>query len=708
VTRGRTRTGGPVPPSTAAVAYPGRTPHWIKGNKTERIPHRWIVADSESRRVPAVDGECQTLRCAAAVRWRDDLKTGDQRETGRFTEAADFWRWVTDWTYTHGRTVCWFHNASYDLGLLDAFTCLPALGYELVWCNLDRDVSVVTWRGPGGTLVIADTFTWTAQSLARLAPLTGIPKPPLPDDDDSLEAWFARCEADVAITEQVVRVLLDFIREHHLGNWQPSGAGMGHTTWRHRFYDGKVLVHDDAQALEAEREAMHAGRAEAWWHGRAPGRRFVEWDMHMAYTRIAAECLIPAKLWSYDRRPSKRVHQWSLEHFRVLARVEVTTAVPCVPARMDGRVTWPTGTFTTTLWDTELALITEEGGRYKVTEQWRYTAKPSLKAWAEWSIAMCGLETPAIHPIARTWVKHQARAVIGRMGLRTPTWEEWGRNWLPYSGISYLTDPAAGTTQRMMHVGKKVFVESARGETQQSVPQITSWVMAEARARLWRATRAAGQEQVMHVDTDSAIVTEAGDRAMTAAVAGGLAGTWRPKDSFGRLELVGPRHYFAPERRQVPGVPRGAQKQPDGSYRGELWDSLARSLTDGQLGIVRVRDRTWRPARVDYRRPWQDETAGPALPIRAGSAPQGGSDVRDRARPGDPLLVVGVSQLRPAAPEPGEHRGGSDGPHPGDRPRHDARPHHPVRPPRPDHRAPAADPGRGRPAPADRPPRGSQ
>lgn len=657
-----------IPPSTAASRYPGRTPHWIKPNHTERIPHRWIVADTEARRVPAVRGECQTLRCAAAVRWRDDLKSTDDRETARFTDAVAFWQWVTEHCHTHGRTVLWFHNASYDLSILDAFTILPALGYELAWCNLDRDVSVVNWRGPRGTLVIADTYTWTAQGLATLAPLTGIRKPPLPEEDDSQEAWFGRCEADVAITEVIVRVLLDFVRSEHLGNWQPSGAGMGHTAWRHRFYETKTLVHDDADALAAEREAMHAGRAEAWWHGRAAGGPFVEWDMSMAYTRIAAEQLLPGKLWDHDVKPSRRLHAWAIEHWRTLARVTVHTDVPVVPARINDRVCWPTGTFDTVLWDVELALVQENGGTYKVHEQWRYTRKPLLRAWAQWSIAMCGLDAPAIHPIARTFVKHQARAVIGRMGLRTPSWEEFGRNWLPYSGISYLHDDRDGTTQRLMHVGSKVFAESERAETQQSVPQVTSWIMSYGRCLLWHGTQAAGQDHVLHVDTDSVIVDQAGDQAMAAATAAGLEGHWRPKDSFKRLDIWGPRHYEAPNRRQAPGVPRGAQKQPDGSFKGEIWESLARSLTDGTPGVVQVRERTWHPARTDHRRPWRDEENGPALPITAGQPTEETDSVAVPESTQHPLLVVGVPPVPGQGNDGQRHRPGRQRAHHADRP----------------------------------------
>ena len=638
-----------LPPSTAVNPYPGRIPHWVKPNATERIPHRWIVADTEARRVPAVDGECQTLRCCVAVRWRDDLASGDHEEWAQFTDAGEFWRWVTGYTYTHGRTCLAFHNSSYDLGILDAFTWLPALGWQLAWCNLDRDVSVVTWRGPGGTLVIWDTYTWTAQPLAALGPLVGIPKPQLPAEDDSDEAWLARCTADVQITAAVARQLIAFVRAHGLGNWQPSGAGMGHTMWRHKFYQHKVLVHDDSDALAAEREAMHAGRAEAWWHGPARGGPFTEWDMHMSYCRIAAECLVPAKLWDHDVRPSRRVHEWALDHFRVLARVTVRTDTPAVPARHDGRVLWPVGEFETVLWDTELAQLRAAGGRYKVHEQWRYTRKPVLAEWASWSVAMCHLGPPAVPDIARLWVKHQSRATIGRMGLRTPTWERWARNWLPdYTGLSYLID-GPGPSRRLMHVGSYVWRESDRAEAQQSVPQITSWIMAEARSRLWAATLAAGQGNVLHVDTDSLIVNKAGDRALHDAAQAGLSGHWRPKETWRRIDVTGPRHYTTNARRQVPGVPKSAAETEPGVFTGEVWDSLARALAEGRTGEVRTRIRTWRPKRVDHRRPYTGEQPGPALPIHLGpTIEEAAHEQRPMVRPGNGAAPVHVRGARRA------------------------------------------------------------
>lgn len=595
--------------------YAGRNNHWVRHNKTERFPHRWIVADSEAFRHDHGDHETQTLRCVDAVRWRDDLKTSDQEEWHSGESAEQFWQWVDDWCGAGKRTVVWFHNLGYDMRTLAAFEILPEYGFELEWCNLDRDVSVCTWRSDHGTLTIADTYTWCPKPLKDISAMVGVAKPRLPRDKDSLKAWHVRCRADVEITRAAVVQLLDYVKAEHLGNWQPTGAGMGYTTWRHRFMTHKVLVHDNADALAAERRAMWCGRAEAWFHGQADGGPFKEWDMHMAYCRIAAECNVPVKLWCDDGKPTKRVHQWAMEAWVVLCDVEVTTSVPCVPVQRNGRVIWPVGTFNTTLWQPELELVTRTGGSYRVTRQWRYNAAPALREWARWSMEQCARKDDGITPVQLTWVKHQSRALIGRLSLSTATWQEWGENYHGGAALTMLIDADTGTQHRMMHVGHRTFMETGRAESDNSLPQITGYIQSVCRVRLWDACQAAGLSNVVHVDTDSLIANAAGSRQLEAAVAAGLPGGWRTKDRWRKITVIGPRHYLTNERRVLPGVPRAAVESGPGQYTGVVWESLSVALERGQASSVTIRPRVWKPKRVDNRRPWTAEVSHHAVPI---------------------------------------------------------------------------------------------
>ena len=594
--------------------YAGRRAHWIRPNETERSPHRWIVADTEGIAEYRKGTEIQTLRCVDAVRWRDDLKTGLHEERHSGESAEEFWQWVDDYCRAGHRTVLWFHNESYDLRTLRAFALLPALGWQLEWCNLSRDVSVTTFRSDHGTLVIADTYSYVPKPLSEIGAMVGMGKPPLPLPDGSLAQWHERCAADVDITAAAVRELLAFIRGHHLGNWQPSGAGMGYSTWRHRFLTHKVLVHDDAPALAAERAAMHAGRAEAWYHGKCKGGPFTEWDMHMSYCRIAAECDVPVKLFAYDPKPSREVHKWAMKHWIILARVRVKTDVPVVPHYTGERTIWPVGEFETVLWQPELELITNSGGSYEVIEQWRYNGAPAMQEWARWSMFMCGQPDDVVSPVQKAYVKHQSRAVIGRLGLRHSTWEEWGSNPFEWLGLTDMVDGDTGETARMLHVGERTFIETERREADSSLPQITGYIMSEARVRLWTAAETADFAHVLHMDTDSIIVDRAGDANMAALAEAQLRGGWRPKERWNSIDVTGPRHYRSSGRRVIPGVPLTAKEVKPGEFSGQVWQSLSAAMSAGTTAEVRITERTWRPKVFDGRRPWKTE--GPAEPIR--------------------------------------------------------------------------------------------
>src|SRR5258708_31952308 len=98
---------------------------------------------------------------------------------------------------------------------------------------------------------------------------------------------------DADIRCRIVTELLDYIRSENLGNWQPTGAGMAYATWPHRFLRHKGLVHAEETALEAERAAMHTGRAEAWRHGVLNRGILPEGDMRDALIRISAEFRMP-------------------------------------------------------------------------------------------------------------------------------------------------------------------------------------------------------------------------------------------------------------------------------------------------------------------------------------------------------------------------------------------------------------------------------
>lgn len=263
---------------------------------------------------------------------------------------------------------------------------------------------------------------------------------------------------------------------------------------------------------------------------------------------------------------------------------------------------WPVGTFETWLWDTEVDQLIVEKQDVRITDSYCYTRAPVLAEWASWILSLTGRRGESVSPVVRTWAKHCGRALIGRIALRAPTWEQYGTNPSGETGISHITDAGTGVTSRLMHVGDQTLIETARDEGRDSLPQITGWVMAECRVRLWKAMRAAGLGHVAHVDTDSLLVDSAGLEALRGALGAGFGEAWQVKGSWRRLVVYGPRNYRAGRRRKVAGVPKSAKEVLPNVFHGEKWSGLATDMEAGRHNRVTIEQSEWVMRTGDPRR----------------------------------------------------------------------------------------------------------
>ena len=597
---------------------PDRQYHWLRPNHATRSPHRWVVMDSETHRKPTAFGEVQTFRLAVGRRWHDERGKVAGMATSVFDTPDSVWEWISAWCRKGATTVLWCHNLDFDLQVTRAFEILPKLGWKMVWCNLDEQVSMAKWSRDGATLKMADTFAWVSKPLAVVGALLGIGKPDLPDEDDTREAWERRCVADVEITTCMVMDLIDYIRDNKLGNMQFSGAGMGYAMWRHKYLDHKVLVHANKDAILAERAAMHTGRAEAWKHGIYADQPLYEWDLSNAYTVIARDSDLPRQLIKEDPNPTPgRYRRWA-DKWACLVRAEITTETPCVPVEQDGRIVWPVGKFTTWLWDTEVDLARREGCDVRLLHVYAYFRGPIMRRWAEHTLDVLHGDHGGISPVVKLWYKQQARSVIGRCGVRYTMWENAGPDFIGMTGLSTASRDGGETTFRLLHVGGELWEETGRQEGRDSMPMIPSWIAARCRVLLWDAMRNAGLEHVYYVDTDSVLLDYEGHELMEAYAREHPELGWRVKGIYRRAEIHGPRQLLLESEQRISGVPKRAKRTGPSRFEGEVWQRAAAGLAKGRHGQVHVSDRKWHLTWSDSRRRHLDDGTTEAL--RLGSS----------------------------------------------------------------------------------------
>lgn len=579
-----------------------RRNHWIRHNHQNRIPSRWVAFDTEASRNANKNGEVQKWRLGCAVRWQTGLKGGDYADWGYFTTPEDLWQWVTEYCRPKTRTVVWAHNLGYDIRIAAAMDILPKLGWRLDWCNLGAQVSTMTWRSDRGTLTFADLTSWLPMSLDKVGELVGVPKKRMPKWDAGAPAWREYCTNDVRILYTAVSELVDFVRTEDLGNWQPTGAGMAFATWRHKFLEHSILVHDNEDALKAERQAMHTGRAEAWRHGRLSGNTWTEVDLRQAYVHIARDSELPTKLKWHENALTldqyRSLRRWAC----VLVRSEVRTELPCVPVYHQGRTVWPTGNFTTWLWDCEFDAAIRSGADCTIREAYVYTRAPVLSTWASWVLDVQRRDPDVASPVVQKYVKHSGRTLIGRIALRTAQWAVWGTNPENETGVSYVVDDETGIVNRLMHVGDRTLIEEARIEGQDSLPQITGYITAMCRVWLWEAMVTAGLDNIAHVDTDSLLVNSTGEKRLREHYGDMFDSRWQAKATYRHLTVYGPRNYRADGTRKTAGIPIGAKETAANRFDGETWSSMSRDMANGDTSSVTISNRSWEVTKRDPRR----------------------------------------------------------------------------------------------------------
>lgn len=576
--------------------------HYVRGRASTSQPRRHVFLDTEAHSTKSGRASVQTWRCGVAI-FRHAPKRGKAKETESvYMNPVQLWDEIDAFTPAKGRTVLWAHNLSYDLRISASFDCLPRRGWRVTAHNLTPGGTWISWRNGDRSIMMVDSASVYPTSVKQLALYFARPVDKLPAWGATMDEWVRKCRRDVWILRDAIVAYLQAIESEDLGPWQPTGTGQAWAGFRHRFLTHRMLVHFDEDARAAERRAMWTGRCEAYWHGRTRGARVDEWDMTLAYTRIAATQDVPVELVGRFTT-NDEMGKWRARYgYTVLAELEVDTSDPLVPTDRDGRIAWPVGRFRTVLWGPEIDLLDTRGASFRVVRGWAYRTAPALQEWARWILRTLA----ARHPEAPAWwalvVKHWGRALIGRLAMMHESWEYWGT--LSRRDVRLWThvDRVTGETGKMVQIGIDVWVSTQSVEWSEGQPAITGYIMSAARAELTALILDAPPHSVLYADTDSVLVDATHWQAMERLAALRQSLGLRLKRSWNYVEILGPRQIITGARVRVAGIPVRARRLRNGELDGEVWQSLRASIAAGRPSAVRVTPRRWRLHAVDRRR----------------------------------------------------------------------------------------------------------
>lgn len=596
--------------------------HYIRENKAAQVPRRIVVVDCEARSTVSGGNEVQEWRCGAAYFGHWTNAGRHHSHMSAYSDATVLWNDIADHARAKQRTIVYCHNLPYDMRISASLEHLPRLGFRLDAIRASSKGCWSRWSRNGASLILCDSASLFPVTVHRLGLLYGVKKLPLPQTGN-IDDWLKRCMRDVDITARVIVEYFGWLRTGIAGNWQLTGAGQSWAHWRHAHLTHPVLVHSDSEAIEAERRAMWTGRAENWQWGRNYDLPVYEWDWENAYPRIARDVDIPTRFVGKAHRVSTADLKRMMQRWIVLADVTVTTDQPIVPARHDGHILWPVGTFETTLWQPEIELLLASGAQVTVSRVWLYQGAPALQSWATWMLDTLHGRGGITYPWQGILLKHWSRALIGRFATQYQNWELFGWDDKATVAAGRMHDTDTGEDFEFMQVGREIHVMTGLTESDDSCPQITSYVMSVARAKLWSASQSVGLENVLYMDTDSIVVNMAGNAILRRLIESGRFGGLRLKGRHLGYEIYGPRSAIIGDSAKFAGIPRNAHRISDDKWRGEVWTQFERALRIGEHDKVSItprsftvrwnerrRARSYNSRTVPYRLP-QYQPAGP-------------------------------------------------------------------------------------------------
>ena len=570
--------------------------HYLRANETVWTPPAVLCFDTETYSVVDGDTEVHTARLWVArftdrrtppkVQPRDDYARGVSGEDFAHQVHTWFGRRTTVWAYAH--------NLHFDLCITDLVTELGKLGWQVTDFAVDGAVPFVRFEHGDKHLTVCDSWSWLPVKLADIGHATGLTKPPLPAGDDSDKAWIHRCRADVAILSEAMLTLRRWWDDNQLGRWSVTGGAAGWNVMRHIPTGRKTLIDPDPAKVAADRAAIYGGRRGQWHTGTLPPGRYAELDLERAYATVCRDLPLPCeRLTHFDTMAAGHPYVTS-SRYGIIARVTIATDTARWPVRVNRRVWYPTGTFTTTLASPEIAEAARLGCLKSIGPGYIHRLGYALRPWALWCLNS-EASTPDITPaVAKITLRHWGHAIVGKWAQRGFDRVRLGD--APTTGWGFIDgwNHHAGVKASIVDFGGIRWQVSASGQADNAYPAILAFVESYVRVALGRALDVLGPAYLVSCDTDGMLTSCANTGRLAAATEAALPFTLREKRTYRYVEAIGPQHTVLDGKRRFSGVPASAEETPDGQLHAWLWPKLAWQIGHGRASTFVRPSQTYR------------------------------------------------------------------------------------------------------------------
>jgi len=567
-----------------------RAPHALKKETTLTIPRHIIFFDTETTQHTLEDGSIeQRFKLGWACYYRRPYKDHKQVvEWFYIDRIGAFWDYVVSKALPKQRLWVIARNVVFDFTICKGWENLRREKYKLKFFHNNGCSAIVTVKKKSSTIVFLDSMNWFTESLAKTGERIGIPKMEIDFETCTDKKLSVYCKNDVLIEFENFKVFIAFLEDNMIGRLCYTKASTAMSAYLFRHYHTPIYIHNNAEAINLERESYKGGRCECFVIGDLSGQPFYVFDVNSLYPFVMQRNSFPTKYVKLHHKLTPKKLGKLLTEFAVVAKVVINTTEP-VYAIKRGRTIFPVGTYETTLCTPELLYALEHGHVVKVLDAVSYEQAPIFKSYVD---TMYGLRQDFKVRQNKEYeqiVKYLLNSLYGKFGQKAEEWVKIGDCPGEPDREEMILYKNPRRAMRLRYLLGELFELKGHSEAYNSFPAIASHVTAYARLYLWELMQACGHGNYVYCDTDSLMVTDVGRDNLSPYLSSTELGKLKLERTVNKLIIRGLKDYSADKKVVIKGVRKSARQVSDGVYTQEQWPSFKGifKTTDANTYVVK-------------------------------------------------------------------------------------------------------------------------
>jgi len=362
----------------------------------------------------------------------------------------------------------------------------------------------------GCNFLFLDTMNYVKKSLKSIGEILKIEKMEIDFNNCSFEYLKKYCYRDVEITQKFILEWIDFLKSNDLGNFKYTLASQSFSTYRHRFMNSDIGIHNIINAIELERKSYRGGRNEVFKFGKDFAYIY---DVNSMYPYVMANNRYPTKIIGFYKNGNiKSIERALNKGFGIIADVNIKVSENVIGIKQD-RLIFPIGEFRCQITEPEIKYLLEHG--HKITKVFNYSIYETdyiFKDFVDFFYNERLKARSENNLIKSEMYKILMNSLYGKFGQKINSWLDIGeydiKNDTDRIEQIYNVDTKKYTL--LKYFGGKIYKNDGYVEGYNSFVAIPSYVTSYARIYLFELMKIAGLDNVLYCDTDSLFLNQDG------------------------------------------------------------------------------------------------------------------------------------------------------------------------------------------------------